>query len=465
MVFSELRFFVFIAIVFCVHWLLKNPSSRKNWLLASSYFFYGVWDARFLALILFSTVVDFQIGKWLVASQRESHRKLLLIASLVVNLGLLGFFKYFNFFTDSLVDLGLLLGLEISSVTLEILLPVGISFYTFQTLSYSIDIYNRKLEAVKDFRDFALFVVFFPQLVAGPIVRACDFLPQLKQPSRWNQINFQPLLFLFLVGFFKKACVSDNISPYVDICFQHPADFNCYSLWLAVILYSIQIYCDFSGYSDMAIAVAGMLGYKLPKNFDAPYLSTGIVDFWRRWHMSLSFWLRDYLYIPLGGNRKGVTRTYINLMITMVLGGLWHGASWNFVIWGALHGIALCASRVFNKQVSNPFMGRDLLGWAFTYWWVCLAWILFRAESLENGYKIALAWSTGHSQGSTSLPDVLWLHVIVLFIAHVVFRRYQLIENSNRLPTHVFAFLAGGILALMFAIASNSYQPFIYFQF
>ena len=468
MVFSELRFFLFLFLVLAVHWLLRGNRSRKLWLLITSYAFYSIWDWRFSSLILLSTVVDFYVGRWMhAAANGSTRRKLLLVVSVAMNLGLLGFFKYFNFFADSLIDALQLLGLEVSPVTLQVLLPVGISFYTFQTMSYTIDIYRQKLAPVHDFFDFALFVAFFPQLVAGPIVRASEFLPQLVKATTWESIKFRSLWMLFLVGFFKKACLSDNLSPYVDAAFSDPEFFNAASLWLAVVLYAVQIYCDFSGYSDMAIAIAGLLGYQLTKNFDAPYFSTGITEFWRRWHISLSSWLRDYLYIPLGGNRKGEVRTYINLMITMILGGLWHGASWNFVIWGALHGIALGASKYVSGFTSSqkPAWWLQLGGCLLTFWWVCLAWILFRAPDLSTFRPIALAWTTGIASGEGSLPMMLWLNVAVLTALQWVWRKLDVVTRAESIPMPVFAFFAGITMALLLAFANNNYQPFIYFQF
>lgn len=467
MVFSELRFFLFLLIVLAVHWAIPSNRWRKIWLLASSYAFYSIWDWRFSFLIFFSSAIDYSIGQALSRTETPFFRKSLVAISVGVNLGLLGFFKYFNFFADSFVEFMSFFGLEATPVTLKVILPVGISFYTFQTMSYTLDLYRNQVKAVRSFTDFSLFVAFFPQLVAGPIVRARDFLPQLCSTRCWSRIPVQPLLGLFLVGFFKKACLSDNLSPYVDACFSDPNSFGALSIWLAIVLYAIQIYCDFSGYSDMAIAISGLLGYQLPKNFDAPYFASSVVDFWRRWHISLSTWLRDYLYIPIGGNRFGTARTYCNLMLTMLLGGLWHGASWNFIFWGALHGFALVVNRISQEYVPSLRNARWLIipSTLLTFWWVNLAWILFRTPDIQTFKTMALAWSLGISQGTNHLPMVLWIHVSCLAVIHWLWRRTEVLEMLSSVPRPIFAFIYGVLAACMLAVASNSYQPFIYFQF
>lgn len=467
MVFSELRFFVFLAVVLTVYWSLRTNGLRKLWLLAASYLFYSFWDWRFTLLLICSTLMNFWFGIVISRAIDPMARKRLLQINLILNLVVLGFFKYYNFFAESLVLAMHQLGVHLPRPTLDIILPVGISFYTFQAISYTVDVYRRELKPTNNVVDFALFISFFPHCVAGPIVRAVDFLPQLNQSKQWANLPLRYSLALFLVGFFKKACVSDNLSPYVDVCFNNAADFSSSSIRLAVILYAIQIYCDFSGYSDMAVGGAGLFGYRLCMNFDAPYLSTSIAEFWRRWHMSLSSWLRDYLYIPLGGSRRGALRTSINLMLTMLLGGLWHGASWNFVIWGSLHGLALVFSqtigrRLFGKQVS--FFQR-LIGWGFTLWWVCLAWILFRATDLSTVRIMAWSWTFGVSTGMSDLPSVLWIHVCVLGLVHTIWRYLEPLEHLYLVSSPVFAAALGVLLSCALSVANNSYRPFIYFQF
>ncbi|NNE08668.1 MAG: MBOAT family protein, partial [Gemmatimonadetes bacterium] len=387
MIFTELRFLVFFAIVLGVHWALPRNRPRKVWLLAASYVFYAAWDWRFLSLILGSTIVDYIVGIKLDGDRAPRVRRAWVSVSVIVNLSLLAVFKYFHFFADSAAALLQTLGLAIEPSSLRIILPVGISFYTFQTMSYSLDIYRGKLRATRDFLDLALFVGFFPQLVAGPIVRARDFLPQLTRRRAASDVAFRPLLLLFLSGFFKKACISDNISGVVDTYFTDPSAYDAMSAWIAVLLYAVQIYCDFSGYSDMAIATAGFLGYSLCENFAFPYFAGSIQDFWRRWHISLSSWLRDYLYILLGGGYGGRLFRYRNLMLTMLLGGLWHGAAWRFVIWGGLHGLALIVHREFHDRLrGRSFRVPAPVGVLLTFWWVGLTWIFFRATDWQSAF-------------------------------------------------------------------------------
>ena len=346
MLFTELRFLAFFLVVFAVHWTLRGLRTRKTWLLLCSYAFYAGWDWRFLGLILGSTLVDYFAGIGIQDAKTDSHRRWWLRLSLVANLGILGFFKYYDFFVESAGSLLQAFGFEPHLSTLGLILPVGISFFTFQTMSYSLDIYYRRLEPTRSLLDVALFVGFFPQLVAGPIVRASEFLPQLKRRPVFQDIAFRSALLLFLLGFIKKSCISDNLAPMVDAYYADPTLYAASAAWIAVPGYAIQVYCDFSGYSDMAIACASMLGYRLCLNFDGPYLATSLRDLWRRWHISLSTWLRDYLFIPLGGSRGGSFATGRNLAITMVLGGLWHGAAWKYVICGGLHGVGLVAQGV-----------------------------------------------------------------------------------------------------------------------
>lgn len=467
MVFSELRFFVFLAFVLAVYWLLRWKEVRKLWLLVASYCFYSVWDWRFTLLLLICTLLNFSFALVIYECEHQHLRRRFVFLSVFVNLGILGFFKYYNFFADSLVNAAHQFGFQVSSPTLDIVLPIGISFYTFQSMSYVIDVYRGVLAPTKSLTDYALFISFFPHCVAGPIVRAIDFLPQLDRPKLWSDINARRFLVLFIVGFFKKACISDNLSPYVDVCFAHPTAYSGGSLRLAVLLYAVQIYCDFSGYSDMALASAGLFGYRLCQNFDAPYLAVGITQFWRRWHMSLSSWLRDYLYIPLGGNRLGDFRTSVNLMVTMLLGGLWHGASWNFVIWGGLHGIALVFSQRVGQVVSlkpSTAIGNVVI-WAATFWWVCFAWILFRAADLETVRTISMAWIGSGSAGLDDLPAILWIYVLLLAGAHLLWHNFEPLEHLQYVYLPVFSAALGILFCCALSVANNSSRPFIYFQF
>jgi alginate O-acetyltransferase complex protein AlgI len=464
MVFTELRFLFFFIVIFVLHWSLSGSTSRKVLLLISSYLFYSVWDWRFASLLLLSTVIDYAVARALAGEAAQRRRKRLLLISLTANLGILGFFKYFNFFVQSGVEFLGWLGLPADAPTLSIILPLGISFYTFQTMSYSLDVYKGQLPAARPL-DFAVFVAFFPQLVAGPIVRASDFLPQLQVPRWWADVSVRSALTLFLIGYLKKACVADNIAPIIDLYFGDPGAYTAASAVLAVMLYAVQIYCDFSGYSDMAIATAALLGYELCHNFDAPYLSASVTEFWRRWHISLSTWLRDYLYIPLGGNRGSTLCTYRNLMLTMLLGGLWHGAAWTFVVWGALHGLALSAERALG-------LGATVRGWRrfvrvpLTFWWVCVAWIFFRADGFASATVTLRSFVLLDSPGTRSFPQFLYAVFAALAIVHVLANQLPGLGAAwRRLPAWSFALIYGAAFALATAALPLQYRPFIYFQF
>ena len=334
MLFNNPKFFIFLFVVLSLM-LFGNRNYRKLVLLFSSYIFYSFWDWRFLALILISTFVDFFIGKKIYESENEKHRRSFLIVSICVNLGILGFFKYFNFFTDSLELLLNYFNINESHFsTLNIILPVGISFYTFQTMSYTIDVYRKQLAPSSSFLDFSIFVSFFPQLVAGPIERAKNLLPQIEKFNGLKKADIKSAIHILFLGYVQKVLIADNLAPISDSCFNNYESLSSIYLVSGLITFSLQIYFDFAGYSNIARGVAKIFGIDLMINFNQPYFSSSISEFWKRWHISLSEWLRDYLYIPLGGNKKGKFRTYNNLMITMILGGLWHGASWNFVLWG-----------------------------------------------------------------------------------------------------------------------------------
>jgi len=441
---------------------------RKLWLLAASYMFYAAWDWRFLSLIIASTVIDYTVGILLSRPLTGAGRKRCLIFSLVGNLGILGFFKYYNFFIESAAELSGLVGLPLSVHTLNLILPVGISFYTFQTLSYTIDVYRGRLEPTRNFLDLALFVGFFPQLVAGPIVRAADFLPQLRTARVFSSVEFRACLTLFLVGYFKKTCISDNVAVIVDTYFAAPADFSAISAWIAVPSYAVQIYCDFSGYSDMAIACAGLLGYSLCPNFHFPYFATNITEFWHRWHISLSSWLRDYLYIPLGGNRGSKLFTYRNLMLTMLLGGLWHGAAWNFVIWGGLHGLALIAHKQWRRlrpSRPEPSQASRILAPAITFFWVCVAWVFFRSPDFATSAAVLKGFVFLSSDGVEHLGlDRVWLFPC-LATAHWVVYKGFFVERLQMMKDWAFAAWYSLATSLIVAFVPTSYRAFIYFQF
>jgi alginate O-acetyltransferase complex protein AlgI len=469
-IFTELRFFGFFLLVFALHWALQSRSARHAVLLAASYVFYGAWDVRFLGLIMLSTAVDYTAALLLSGPRTNAQRRSILAVTLGFNLGLLGVFKYFNFFADSLVTLLNAFGFAASQPTLRLILPVGISFYTFQSLSYTIDVYRGQLRAEKNPFTYALFVAFFPQLVAGPIVRAVDFLPQLARTPSFAAIAWRPLLLLFLWGYGKKAVLSDNLAPYVDAFFASPATFDTAAHWLGVMLYAAQIYCDFSGYSDMAIATAGLLGYQLCRNFDHPYVSCSPREFWRRWHISLSTWLRDYVYIPLGGNRGGPSRVATNLMLTMLVGGLWHGAAWTFVAWGALHGAALVVDHLWHAKNKTqppapPSLTRAIAGWCVTMLLVLVGWVFFRATDFSNALAV-LRGLSGAEFGADTLPVVLWLYLVAAFAVHLFAARGFVSSLAlERLPWPRFAVVYGVLTGATLLFVNTSYRAFIYFQF
>lgn len=467
MLFIELRFFVFVAIVLAIYWSLRRDGSRKLLLLAASYVFYGAWDVRFLALIVFCTALNHAVGL-AIANDRTRGAPWAFWIGIVGNLGVLFFFKYFGFFADSLREMAALLGVEIGANTLNVVLPVGISFYTFQAMSYVIDVRRETIPAERSVLNVALYIAFFPQLVAGPIVRAADFLPQLAGARTRADVAIRSALTLFLLGFIKKACISDNIAPFVDDVFDDPALYTAEAVVSGVLLYAVQIYCDFSGYTDMAIGTARLFGYRFPKNFDAPYLSASITEFWRRWHISLSSWLRDYLYIPLGGNRRGALVRDRNLMITMLLGGLWHGASYNFLIWGGLHGIALIANREWARRF-GALRGRvpfaPLLGALATLYWVSLAWIFFRAPTLSDAWAMAQTYLTWSASGSQDIAFAAWPFLAAFAAAHYLGHRYRALEALERTPLELYAAAYGSAAALAIAFLPSGYRPFVYFQF
>ncbi|MCP4093969.1 MAG: MBOAT family protein [Planctomycetes bacterium] len=468
MIFTEFRFLAFFAIVFSLHWLLRGPTLRKSWLLLASYTFYAAWDWRFLSLIWISTIVDYIAGLRIAGSEAPTTRKRWLQLSLLANLGVLGFFKYYGFFIGSAESLLTSIGFEANLPTLQIILPVGISFFTFQTMSYSLDIYYRKIQPTRSLLDLSLFVGFFPQLVAGPIVRASEFLPQLKEQRTLASVAFKPALLLFMCGFVKKACISDNLAPMVDAYFETPELWTAGASWIALTGYAVQIYCDFSGYSDMAIACAAMLGYRLCLNFDAPYLARDIGDLWRRWHISFSTWLRDYLFIPLGGSRCSAWRARRNLFITMTLGGLWHGASWNFVLWGAFHGLALIVHSVWRKSAGKSLA--DQMWWKpvasiLAVWFFVACLIPFRSPDFETIGVVVQAFLLFQDHGPDGVTSGWVYYFLALYGAHWLASWLRKGNAIERIPTPAFAFGLGILAALSFAFMRVDHPPFIYFQF
>lgn len=467
MIFTSLTFLAFFTILLGLMVVVRGATQREYLLLLASYVFYGAWNPVFILLIAASSLWGWYLGLLMHRAGSQSLRRRYMCVSLLLSLSMLGYFKYANFFIENLTYL---FGIEWQYA--DITLPVGISFFTFQTMSYTIDLYRERIPVCTRLHRFMLFVAFFPQLVAGPIVRASEFLPQLERAIklRWDNIAIGSQI--FLGGAIQKVLIADNLSIFVDPVFARPELYSAATLWLAAASYGIQIFCDFSGYSLMAIGVARILGYELPKNFDMPYVATSITEFWRRWHMTLSFWLRDYLYIPLGGNRKGTGRTYINLMITMLLGGLWHGASWNFVVWGGMHGVALAVHKLWSaytgswRSIKHTSLYK-LASWAITVLLIGLLWIPFRSPD----------FSTTATYFKRLLPDgegIVWLHPMALALLGIVtvWHMAYLFQNRilNTFPvTRPYepapAFVISGFIMLILLFAPINTSPFIYFQF
>ena len=396
MLFNSLEFIIFFPIVVGLYFVL-NPKYRWILLLIASYYFYMCWNYKYIVLILFSTIIDYFTGKGIYRTDKKAVKKAFLIGSLVTNLGLLFFFKYFNFFGDSLNYIFDRFNLFAEVPYYDFLLPVGISFYTFQTLSYTIDIYRGKQKPETHFGRFALFVSFFPQLVAGPIERSVNLLPQFRMNFKFDYARVRDGVLLMTWGMFKKVVIADRVAEYVNEVYNNPGIYDGLHNIIATLFFSFQIYCDFSGYSDVAIGAALIMGYSLMKNFNRPYLARGISEFWGRWHISLSTWFRDYVYIPLGGNRVSMGRLYFNLYFTFLVSGLWHGANWTFVIWGALHGVYLIVERLtkpFRSNIELKYKQKHLLGFVkFTeilinFVLVYVAWIFFRANSVDDAFLI-----------------------------------------------------------------------------
>ncbi|MDH3307593.1 MAG: MBOAT family protein [Acidimicrobiia bacterium] len=467
MLFNSLQYGFFLVAVVTAYYALRRRSQNLL-LLVASYVFYGFWDWRFLGLIVVSTVVDFGTGQWIQRArtvEKPGWARMAVSLSLMTNLGILGFFKYFNFFVDSAVSLLDGLGLSASGTTLNVILPVGISFYTFQTLSYTIDIYRGNLEPTRNMLDFALFVAFFPQLVAGPIERATHLLPQIQMQRVVTSGLFSKGLYLIGVGLVRKVLIADVAGVIADRYFQEPTAYSSVELMAGLLLYSIQIYGDFAGYSNIARGSAMLLGFDLMRNFHHPYFARNVADFWRRWHISLSTWLRDYLYITLGGSRQGKMRTYVNLAVTMLLGGLWHGASWNFVLWGGLHGTYLAVHRAFIQgRREAGGLATKALSMAFTFTLVSFTWLPFRLQEPSAVFDYLRGVFAFSADGFGSLVVVAVLYGLILLVdipQAVTDDEYWLLQW--RLVPRL-AMTGATIVAIVLA-AGGQAAPFIYFQF
>ena len=476
MLFNSSTFIIFFVVVYLLYWFaFKSSVKKQNYLiLVSSYIFYGWWDWRFVFLLILSTLIDYYFG--LVIENATTKRKLYLWLSIANNLVILGFFKYYNFFAESFQQLAASIGFQTNPYFLSIILPVGISFYTFHGMSYVIDIYYGKSRATRDFTDYAVFVCFFPLLVAGPIERANHLLPQVVKPRSFSYKQSVAGLRIILWGLFKKVVIADSLAAKVDMIFSNPEAFSSLTLVAGVLYFAIQIYCDFSGYSDIAIGVAKLMGFELLVNFRFPYFSRDIAEFWRRWHISLSSWFRDYLYIPLGGSREGLLKAIRNTLIIFVVSGFWHGANWTFIIWGLLHGLYFLPLLIAGKNRKNlgvvaeermlPSL-KELLNMLFTFSIVCFAWIFFRAQTLGDAFEyIRGLFDFSFSIDSGIYPPYLLLLVVFFVIVEWMARRNNiafLFDTLRMRPVRYAAYY--GLLMLIVLYGTFSETAFIYFQF
>jgi alginate O-acetyltransferase complex protein AlgI len=474
MLFPTIDFAIFFALVFPLTWLTnEHNTAKKCFLVAASYYFYAHWSASYTLILAGSSLFNFALALALDRLPDGGARRALLWLGVACNLGLLCYFKYYNFFIASAMNLMLSLGLPLDLRFIEVALPIAISFLTFHALSYVIDVYRRKIPATRSLIDILFYISFFPHLIAGPIVRAKAFLAQTVKRSEARDIRLGFAVLLITGGLFKKVIVANYLSTdFVDNVFREPADYSRIDLVLGMYAYAIQIYCDFSAYTDIAIGIANLLGYRFPENFNQPYRALSVQDFWRRWHMTLSSWLRDYLYIPLGGNRGGELARYRNIMITMGLGGLWHGASASFSVWGLLHGLGLVVQALFVRwrpafPLRLPPWLAATLAWLLTFHFVCLTWVIFRASSLgaAQDYFAALLWSR-HGWSTSVTPLVATMLVIGAATQIVPNRWLEELEGAYDRAALAFKVALPFALIYLIAIAApGGVPPFIYFQF
>jgi len=478
MLFNSVDFAIFLPVVFALYWLIPNRKIKSQNLLivVASYLFYGWWDYRFLSLILFSTVVDYLVGIGLSKKKEPFNCKILLYLSILTNLGFLGFFKYYNFFLDNFIEAFTYFGIQFHAGSLNIILPVGISFYTFQTLSYTIDIYRKKLDPTKDFIAFAAFVSFFPQLVAGPIERASNLLPQFFKKRSFDYAQAVQGMRQILWGLFKKMVIADNCAEFANLIFNNHENYNSSALILGALFFTFQIYGDFSGYSDIAIGTARLFGFKLMRNFAFPYFSRDIAEFWRRWHISLSTWFRDYLYIPLGGSKGGTWMKVRNTFIIFIVSGFWHGANWTFIVWGFLNALYFLPLLLLKKNRSNieivskgkafPNL-KEAFDILFTFTLTVVAWIFFRADSVNHAFQyIGQIFSGGVSTTAIAVPLYLYILIIVFIIIEWAGRTFEcpinIVAVKANMPVRWAFYIS--VTICVFAL-SGQQQEFIYFQF
>lgn len=471
MLFNSLPFLFFLVIVLVLYYSpLFKWTQKKLMLLLASYLFYALWNPPLILLLWISTAVDWMVGNRLYKTDNQRQRRGLLLISLCVNLGFLAFFKYGGFLLENFVQLSHLAGFPFEAAAPDILLPMGISFYTFQTMSYTIDMYHKRIKPARSLLDFSLYVTFFPQLVAGPIVRSEELIPQFYAPKKVSWDQFYWGSFLLTLGLFQKVVLADVLLADIsDAVFGAPDLLHPLDSWMGTLAFSGQIFFDFAGYSTCAIGIALLLGFVLPDNFKYPYASVGFSDFWRRWHITLSSWLRDYLYIPLGGNRSGTVRIYINLMITMLLGGLWHGAAWTFVFWGFLHGLYLGVERFLRKHISvNWNTWNTLLAALATYFLVNITWVFFRADSFSKASEMLSAMAFWQNTGEIVLQDrdvlIVSLVTIGLFSIHWLMRHRSVKAVATRTPAWLLG-LGWALMIVLLVIAQGTGEQFIYFQF
>jgi alginate O-acetyltransferase complex protein AlgI len=469
MLFNSIGFIAFLLVVLAFYYSPVKWTHKKGFLLLASYVFYALWNPPLVILLWISTFVDWTAGNKLYKEDNPRTRNLWLLLSLIVNLGFLAFFKYGGFLLGNFTFLLSSVGIDYQAAAPDILLPMGISFYTFQTMSYTIDMYQKKTKPAKTFLDFALYVTFFPQLVAGPIVRSSELIPQFYEPKRANAQQFTWGAFLLTLGLFLKVVLADSLmAGNSDGVFGAGKIVHSLDAWAGTLAFSGQIFFDFAGYSTCAIGIALMLGIVLPDNFRYPYAAIGFSDLWRRWHISLSSWLRDYLYIPMGGNRRGPVRTYVYLMITMLLGGLWHGAAWTFVAWGALHGIYLAIERLFRGRIRirHTFISGLLLA-LLTYMCVNITWVFFRAEDFQVAMDMLRSMFGLHAgEKVLQLLDIQIVFIVtaVLFLTHYLMRNTSVKEVAAKLPWYVLSII-WAVMLFFVVTAQSSGEQFIYFQF
>lgn len=474
MAFNSYTFFLFFAIVLALHYSRFSWQAKKVNLLIASYLFYAAWNPPFVILLVICTLTDWFAARGVAASENDVRKRLFFFIALATDLGMLAFFKYAGFLLDNFVWLLSLAHIHYQPPKLDIILPLGISFFTFQSITYTFDIYRRKARPWPSFLDFALFVSFFPKLFIGPITRAFDFLPQCKEPARADSKNIAMGFFLLLLGLFEKIVMADSLlAPVADQLFNKPGSPSVLSAWTGTLAFTGQIFFDFAGYSTCAIGAALCLGFNLPQNFRYPYAAVGFSDFWRRWHMSLSGWLRDYLYISLGGNRKGTVRTYINLMLTMLLGGLWHGASWTFIAWGGLHGLYLVLERYVKAIVpKSPVWSKAPVQFVFamlTFIAVAIAWVFFRADSFGQAFSIVRALVTPAADSTVINIDYFYVLLVfgitaIILGSHWVMRDRSLENIMNEMLPWQRAVILAAMMIVIFTCSGED-RAFIYFQF